>query len=812
MDFRAPRRAGLSLVSICGLCAFSAVALPMGKAPARVITLAANDTGSATPAISAPADQPSGATTKPAIAAAAPDSHGPEVLMRARFYQMPAADFAALTTGLKFTPAHESAAACWTASPEQYSQLLNQVEKMGSTATFLPRVQTLSGIQANFFVGNDARSTELDCLPTVADGQVDLATTCELKNRAAGVTTTNRFQAMARLPDHGGLALQAPDDPSNSVMFLSVEIITNPAAGLVPATPPRNSGTETLAIRTFKVPASAFASSLENEAIARVDKVETNTVSGWAREFLKRHGVHWEAPQGKSCFYDDRLGVLYVKATASDLDTIERALHTLLQQQGYVSPAKPAALDRIRLSVNYQHLRLDEVIRQLNEAARQNDPEKAGFRIALATNSVMPRWEDLNAVQIGNVALTDVRLEDVLDALAIVAQPAVTYYVRNGDALFSARSLQPLAQRTYKVDERTFPDVVRAAVPAPAGHAATLSQADLQAYFGQLGIDWQASPDKALFYSPKNGGLFVRATDSDLNKIELLLEKLNSIPPQIHLKARFINVPIKDKPTLARLDHFLTLTNPADERPMGILTGQQMNELLQQLKSTRGLCVASEPEVTLFQHRQVQIKTADVITIVTNMAFNDHYTNTSSIEPQTTALDEDHAGRLIRRSRSIEPQTTALDVGTTLDSSLSLDGDGYTLHLTATAQTTDFFGYAKIPARARGRKFTDSQGEQIYLPAVWPAVLSHLRSADASLRDDQTLLLPLDQARQIYYHPPDDLQETVIAKHIRNAQKKDGEYASFVFITSTLVDPAGRRIHRYVDEIQLAIPSQNQPR
>ena len=34
VNFRAPRKAGLTLLSLCGIFAFSAVALPMGQAPA----------------------------------------------------------------------------------------------------------------------------------------------------------------------------------------------------------------------------------------------------------------------------------------------------------------------------------------------------------------------------------------------------------------------------------------------------------------------------------------------------------------------------------------------------------------------------------------------------------------------------------------------------------------------------------------------------------------------------------------------------------------------------------------------------------
>ena len=54
-------------------------------------------------------------------------------------------------------------------------------------------------------------------------------------------------------------------------------------------------------------------------------------VSVAARTFFTTLGVDMANPPGKSVFFNDRLGLLFVKATLSDLDTIERAIQALNQ-------------------------------------------------------------------------------------------------------------------------------------------------------------------------------------------------------------------------------------------------------------------------------------------------------------------------------------------------------------------------------------------------------------------------------------------------------------------------------------------------
>jgi tetratricopeptide (TPR) repeat protein len=57
----------------------------------------------------------------------------------------------------------------------------------------------------------------------------------------------------------------------------------------------------------------------------------SSQVSIAARNFFTSLGVNLTSPPGKAVFFNDRLGVLFVKATEDDLDTIERAIQTLNQ-------------------------------------------------------------------------------------------------------------------------------------------------------------------------------------------------------------------------------------------------------------------------------------------------------------------------------------------------------------------------------------------------------------------------------------------------------------------------------------------------
>ena len=69
-----------------------------------------------------------------------------------------------------------------------------------------------------------------------------------------------------------------------------------------------------------------------------------------------------------------------------------------------------------------------------------------------------------------------------------------------------------------------------------------------KAFFTTLGLN--LDPPKSVFFNDRLGVLFVRATSQDLDTIEKAIQVLNMTPPQVHIKARFIEVEQDDSSAL----------------------------------------------------------------------------------------------------------------------------------------------------------------------------------------------------------------------------------------------------------------------
>jgi type II secretory pathway component GspD/PulD (secretin) len=171
--------------------------------------------------------------------------------------------------------------------------------------------------------------------------------------------------------------------------------------------------------------------------------------------------------------------------------------------------------------------------------------------------------------------------------------------------------------------------------------------------------------------------LFVKATESDLETIERALQILNQVPPQVHIKARFIEVSQSDNNQLG-MDWYLgqfnlgnnavaqggnpgslnvptTAANPlgafpgatlpqtiADEGQSlfssgltsgpgtpgsttatitGILTNPNFQVVLHALQSRSGVETLGEPEITVISGRQTQMRATSVVTVVIGLNF-----------------------------------------------------------------------------------------------------------------------------------------------------------------------------------------------
>jgi tetratricopeptide (TPR) repeat protein len=437
-------------------------------------------------------------------------------------------------------------------------------------------------------------------------------------------------------------------------------------------------------------------------------------------------------------------------------------------------------LNRIRLDkVDFGGLPLSEIIRNLTEQSKLRDPDRKGINFlinpnaqagAAATPAGVPGATTIDAttglpvapapgapagetVDIGSVtvklALSDVRLADVLEAIVLVADHPIKYSVQDYAIVFSARGPEPtpLETRTFKVDPNTFYQglesvasfvfasanlqtsgggtsgggggggqsgntisgavvpIINAAPGAGASRAqggggggggggvgggglryVTLTNATVDVsiaarnFFSTLGVNLDpttpAGQGKSIFFNDRLGILFVRATSQDLDIIEMAIQALNMMPPQVHIKARFIdvlqndntalgfdwylgqinmgnvvasggsapslNVPVSAANPLGAFpgntaasiipgsssDQLLTggLRNSAIGAPAlatvtGILTDPNFRVVLYALQQRDGTEELAEPEVTTISGRQTEVRATSIETIITGYSF-----------------------------------------------------------------------------------------------------------------------------------------------------------------------------------------------
>ena len=198
-------------------------------------------------------------------------------------------------------------------------------------------------------------------------------------------------------------------------------------------------------------------------------------------------------------------------------------------------------------------------------------------------------------------------------------------------------------------------------------------------FFTTLGVN--LFPPKSIFFNDRLGVLFVRATMQDLDTIESAIQALNQVAPEVHIKARFVQVEQDDSAGLG-LDWYLgqfnighsvvaqggssgSLNVPgpgnsvvpfpgptgANTQPSsgsdqqifgpngstpnapanatlptlatitGILTNPNFRVVLHALQQRSGFEELAEPEVTTTSGRQTEMRATEIITVITGFSF-----------------------------------------------------------------------------------------------------------------------------------------------------------------------------------------------
>jgi beta-lactamase regulating signal transducer with metallopeptidase domain/tetratricopeptide (TPR) repeat protein len=763
VDFRAPRRAGLTLVSFFGVLAFSAVAVPMGGAP--------GSTEETAPEISG----------VPSSVMAVPKTNAPAILVTSYFYRLPEGDFKAMVSNLKFKQSKTTNDPYWAATPEDFSQLIKNLKSSGQQLYLSPRIVTGSGIEAATYIGDETnRGSGLDVRPVIDGESVDMRIIGDVVWKSGDIPVTNRFVTTAAMENSSGIVMRPNGKENDLLVAIGIQILTN-------GYHERLEGTINKAKPSAEDVAKAASLVQDGKVYYEMGKLDES-------EAVLKSALALNPDNAAAKYY---------------LRLIEEAQ---AERHGttFVLPAhrRPPSLDKInQIQIDqfgpFVNAPLGQVMHELSEAAKRSDPEKQGVVFLIGSplgNPAKPPL-DVNSVFVNLPSvLKQVKLGNVLDAIKNGSSGPINFTFMDDKIVLSAKSPpgkdSPLYQREYEADKVVFSYGLQKQTGLTPKSPTDVAIA-ARSYFSKLGIDWGSPQGKSVFYNDRLGRLYVKATESDLDLIDRAMPALMvGIWPQVHIRARFFEVP---KGTLVGMGKIMVLTNQTDQGTgmIGILTSENFKTTLQNLERLPGAEELAEPEVTTITGRQAEMKATELITVVTNFTFPPPMTNL----PVISTPSPPPAGGYRVDGSAITPQSIQIETGPILHAFSYVLSDGYTIELTSDASLTQFLGYS--PITDTPVNYPLPAGSPGNLP-MHPAFQVLRSRACINLWDQQTLVMA------IKVPPTSDTSLVPVLGDIplvgnlfQNQRKTKPEKELIVFVTVTIVDAAGNRIHAE-DELPFA--------
>jgi type II secretory pathway component GspD/PulD (secretin)/beta-lactamase regulating signal transducer with metallopeptidase domain len=496
----------------------------------------------------------------------------------------------------------------------------------------------------------------------------------------------------------------------------------------------------------------------------------------------------------------------------------QEVIKTSEGRQTIMQKLKIIRLDRVA----FDAVPLGEIIGTLSVESKKNDPDRRGINYLLnphpktdpgtglpvAINDV-PAADLLSLPITISPALINITLADALDALVKAAPEPIHYSVEDYAIVFSpGKPAEPFYARTFKVDTNTFYNGLKNATGLQTNNISMMAGK----YFKTLGVDLTA-PGKSIFFNYRLGMLIVRATGQDLDAIERAIELLNLSAPQVHIKARFVEVTQEDSKVSGvdwYLGHFgsndvavkvgsspspatpvstynstgvfpgnttsspggLQNSSPAIASVTGILTDTNSRLVLHAMQQRGKSEILCEPEVTTISGRRTIMKETTKNTVITNFTYQETATNSGII-----------------------PQFENAEFGSVLDSTALVLSDGYTIDLNLKATYSEFLGYDKTTNTTT--HYTKA-GVKINVPTSSPRIETRQASKHINVWDGQTVVLggmiiPSIQTTKEKVPLLGDLPG--IGRLFQSQSKTEIKRNLMVFVTVTLVDSGGKRIH-----------------
>ncbi len=498
-------------------------------------------------------------------------------------------------------------------------------------------------------------------------------------------------------------------------------------------------------------------------------------VTPGTRNWLKSLGVELTEP-GKAVFYNDKLGLLMIRATLEDLDVIEKALQPFGIKSGAevrAGGAVAGGLGNITEEMQIEAAGLVQTGKVFYEtgqlqAARTN--LQAALLLSPKNQGALYYLDLVNARELAVRA----RLKE----LKLKMEPMDSW--TNQVQETSSTNLQT---RFFKVDPNTLEEGLKSISglnqrtgekkPVFNPYDTNSVMQRVQKLFELAGVDLSA-PGRAVFYKDRVSMIMVRATASELDTIEKAVQLLNMTPPQLNIRVKVFEIA---KTNAAQgFDWFLgtVLTNPpprsrADSNARvptitGILTDWQFRDVVRALEHRGGTELLDAPTITTLSGRQAQIKVVDIQYVVTGLDIG--ATNATKRQPE------------------ILPIAEPFELGPVLDVVPYVQPDGYTILMTVLPSLKEFLGY-EDPQTVQPAIGGAAQVNGVTSPVPLPKFRLRQVATSAMVWDGQTLMIGAGSARTMQR---DRAENGVLTT---NYTEKELIY----FITPRLIDPAGNPLH-----------------
>jgi general secretion pathway protein D len=375
-------------------------------------------------------------------------------------------------------------------------------------------------------------------------------------------------------------------------------------------------------------------------------------------------------------------------------------------------------------------------------------------------------------------------------------------------------------------------------------------------FFQAVGVDLNtnnpANQGKMFVWNDRKGILLVRSTSQDLDIIEAAVQALNVAPPQVNIKAKFIEITQDDNNALgfqwwlgntqlggsivgnggtapslnganfpatafpgnalagttipaATTDGSLTqglrnvfgqqlnTTVPTVGTITGILTDPQFRVAINALEQRDGVDELNAPEVTTESGRQAQMQAVDIQTIVTGVNVN------TSSGSGVTGVANGINSPIVQQTPTINFPTSALPFGPVLDVIPYVSADEYSVQMTLIPTLSEFIGYDN-PGQFVPAALVSGQTGNASLTAVLPLPHFRMRQVTTSVDvwDAQTVVLGgliTDNVTKIKDKVPMLGDLPLVGRLFQSQSSSKSKKNLMIFVTPTIINPDGTRYH-----------------